>query len=58
MKHCGRLNFEADLRVMANALGATPEEIRNLKPLEWIERDMQTGERRTGVIRLGEVKSG
>lgn len=46
----GRLNFEADLRVMANVLGTTPEEIRDLKPLAWIERDMQSGARRTGVL--------
>lgn len=53
----GQLNFEADLRVMANVLGVTLEEIRDLKPLAWIERDMQSGARRGGVIAVPRVDS-
>lgn len=40
---CGRLNFDADVKVMANVLGVGPQDIRNLQKLEWIERDMQSG---------------
>ncbi len=39
----GRLNYAADVRTMAQVLDVTADEIRALQPLEWIERDMQTG---------------
>ncbi len=40
----GRLNYAEDVRTMAQVLDVAPDEIRALRPLEWIERDMQTGE--------------
>lgn len=39
----GRLNFQADVKVMANVLGVPDQDIRNLQKLEFIERDMQSG---------------
>ena len=47
---CGRLNYEADVRTMANVLRVSPDEIGNLKPLEWIERDMSSGEVTRGTL--------
>ena len=41
---CGRLNFDDDVSTMAKALGVSGAEIRNLKPLEAIERNMSTGD--------------
>ena len=49
---CGRLNFEADLRTMANVLGVTQDQIRDLRPLQWVERDMQTGQTTTGTLKI------
>lgn len=43
---CGRLNYDDDVKAMAKALCVSPVEIRNLKPLEAIERDMTSGETR------------
>lgn len=40
----GRLNFEADVKTMANVLGVSDNDIRNLPAWHWIERDMRTGE--------------
>lgn len=48
--HCGRLNYEADLRTMANVLRVKPEELAALPGLSYIERNMQTGESRTGRL--------
>lgn len=47
---CGRLNYEADVRTMANVLRVSPDEIGNLQPLEWIERDMSTGQTERGRL--------
>lgn|SRR5574340_710014 len=40
---CGRLNYDADVRTMGNVLRVPHEDIGNLQPLEYIERDMKTG---------------
>lgn len=48
---CGRLNFDADVRTMANVLGVAQQEIRNLQTLEYIERDMKSGEVVRGKIK-------
>lgn len=47
---CGRLNYEADVKTMANVLRVPPDQIGNLQPLEWIERDMATGETTRGIL--------
>lgn len=46
----GRLNFAADIKVMANVLQVPEEDIRALLPLEWVERDMQNGKITRGKI--------
>lgn len=49
---CGRLNYDADVKTMANVLRVQADEIGDLKPLEWIERDMGTGEITRGVLKF------
>ena len=44
----GRLNYAEDVRTVAQVLDVSPDEIRALRPLEWIERDMHSGEIRRG----------
>ena len=39
----GRLNFAADVKVLANVLQVQALEVQSLQPLEYIERDMGTG---------------
>lgn len=51
--HAGRLNFEADVKTLANVLQVPREEIVQLAPLAWIERDMQTGRLTRGQISFG-----
>lgn len=47
---CGRLNFDADVRVMSNVLGVPAQDVRNMGKLEYIERDMQNGKVTRGKI--------
>lgn len=47
---CGRLNYDADVKTMANVLRVPADEIGNLQPLEWIERDMSTGQTTRGKL--------
>lgn len=44
MIRTGRLNFDADIKTMSACIGVQPEEVRALKPLQWIARDMLKGE--------------
>ncbi len=46
----GRLNFLDDVRTMANILHVKPQEITDLKPLDFIQRDAQTGKIERGRI--------
>lgn len=46
----GRLNFDAHIKSMANCLGVPNGDIRGLLPLEYIERDMLTGEVSRGKL--------
>lgn len=39
----GRLNFDGDVKVLANVLRVPAERIVSLQPLQYLERDMQTG---------------
>lgn len=48
--HCGRVNYEQDLRLMANMLQVKLEELQALKPLQRLERNMQTGKLRRGIL--------
>ena len=48
----GRLNFAADIKVLANVLHVDQVEISQLKPLEYIERQMQTGQIGRGKIKI------
>jgi hypothetical protein len=48
--HCGRLNYAADVKVMADVLGVPQGDLIGLAPLDWIERDMQTGKTRRGKL--------
>ncbi len=48
----GRLNFAADIKTLANVLQVASNEIEQLKPLEFIERDMNTGEKQKGAIKF------
>lgn len=48
----GRLNFAADIKVLANVLHVDQAEISQLKPLEYIERQMKTGDIARGTIKI------
>lgn len=46
----GRLNFKADIETLANILHVPKQDITALMPLEFIERDMNSG-----LIKRGKV---
>lgn len=48
----GRLNFAADIRTLANVLHADGAEISRLQPLQFIQRDMQSGAAVHGTLKL------
>lgn len=48
--HTGRLNDANDIRVMARVLAVPEGDLRALAPLEWVERDMATGQTRRGKL--------
>ena len=48
--HTGRLAYPEDVRAVAKAMGVDEAGIAALKPLEWIEKNMQTGQTSRGVI--------
>lgn len=50
--HTGRLVYPVDIKNVADAMGIEPVLIEALKPLAWIEKDMQTGEIRSGLLRF------
>lgn len=50
--HCGRLSGTNDRKIMANELDCSPDLLRDMKNLEWIER-ADTGETRRGVLTFG-----
>lgn len=50
MIHCGRLNYAADVKCMADVLGVGAADISGMKPLDWVERDMGSGETRRGRL--------
>jgi hypothetical protein len=48
----GRLNYKADVDTLAGALMLPPADIVGLKPLEYLERDMQTGATKRGLVKI------
>lgn len=48
----GRLVYAPDIKTVADVLQVSPEEIKNLPDLHYIERDMQTGKTSQGVLKL------
>lgn len=48
----GRVNFAADIRTLSNVLMIDKDQISQLKPLEFIERDMATNEIKRGSIKI------
>lgn len=48
--HCGRLQDKNDVRVMSDLLFVDRADLVQLQPLEYIERDMQTGQNRRGKV--------
>lgn len=46
----GRLNYDADKKTMSNVLGVSLLELGQMEPLQWIERDMTTGQVTRGVL--------
>jgi len=50
MIRTGRLNFATDIKTLANVLHVDNAEISLLKPLEFIQRDTQTGEIQRGKL--------
>lgn len=50
--HCGRLAYPEDRRAVAKAAGIDETKIEQLLPLEYIEKNMATGEISTGKVRV------
>lgn len=50
--HCGFVNFEADQKVMAQVLGVTVADISNLKPLEYLHKNVRTKEIKFGRVKI------
>lgn len=48
----GRLNFAADIKTLANVLHVPGVDISTLAPLNFIERDMTTGEVTRGMLKI------
>ena len=48
----GRLNFAADIKVLANVLHVPGSHILSLAPLEFFQRDMQTGDTQRGALKV------
>lgn len=43
MVRVGRLNAAGDKKTMADALDISADRLRELRPLDWLQKDMQTG---------------
>lgn len=46
----GRLNYESHIKALANCMSVTNDEIKNLLPGAYIERDMNTGSIKKGKL--------
>lgn len=50
--HAGRVNFANDVSTLAEVLCVPRAEVQALKPLEWIERSMDTGQISRGMLKF------
>lgn len=50
--HCGFLNYEDDQKVMARALGVPLSDIQDLKPLEYIHKNVRTKKIVHGKVKI------
>lgn len=48
--HTGRLVYPEDIRAVAKSMRVPDAEIEALAPLDWIEKDMQTGKKAAGRL--------
>lgn len=48
----GRLNYAADIKTLADVLNVKQADISELKPLEFIERDMTSGIINKGILKI------
>ncbi len=48
--HTGRLVYPEDIRAVAKAMQVEEGAVAALQPLDWIEKDTQTGRRRSGRV--------
>lgn len=55
--HTGRLVYPVDIKNVADAMGVEPVLIEALKPLAWLQKDMQTGEISGGRVRFPAKKT-
>ena len=46
----GRLNFESHVKAVANVMGVSADEVRAMLPLQWIQKDMNSGALSRGKI--------
>lgn len=50
--HCGFLNYEEDQKVMSKVLGVPIDEIKALKPLQYIHKNVRTKEITRGFVKV------
>jgi hypothetical protein len=50
--HAGRLNTARDRKTLADMLCIPIQQVIDLEPLDWIERDMATGKTTTGRVKI------
>lgn len=48
--HTGRLVYPEDIGAVTKAMQIEANAVAALQPLEWIEKDTQTGKRRAGRV--------
>lgn len=48
--HTGRLAYPEDVKAVSKALGGYAADIQALTPLKWLEKDMTTGRKTSGML--------
>lgn len=48
----GRLNFRNDIKVLADVLQVSQQQVQALQPLQFIQRDMNTGKMTSGSVKI------
>jgi len=56
MVRTGRLNYASDISVMADVLQVPRADVAGLLPLQWIQRDMKTGQIERGTLEFSAKK--